>query len=553
VSIESITVPDLGDATEVEVIELLVSVGQNVEENDSLLVLESDKAAMEIPAPVAGTVKSIAVNLGDQVKTGSAMMTLEVAIGAEITEEVSEKEVDENTEISASSGTSAQTQAEPTNSDSQTSEAVLSPAESAEASITVSVPDLGTEDEVEVIELHVKQGDEIAVDESIVTLESDKAAMEVPSPNKGVIESVLISIGDKVKTGSPILQMLGSVNSASEPSVAVAEKADSKTTNTQNESTPIEKSQIKEVSAPAILPGINIYAGPAVRKLARELGADLHQVSGTGEKSRITKEDLHEFVKKRINSTGADQGATMASVSDIDFSQFGEIEQVSRSKLHKLTAANMHRNWNVIPHVAQFNEADITNLEDFRGGLKTEAERRGIKLTFMPFLLKACASALQEFPQFNVSLHSSGEYVIQKKYIHIGVAVATEAGLVVPVVRNVDQKNIWQLAEEVIQFSDKAKQRKLSIEDMQGACFSISSLGAIGGTGFIPIVNAPEVAILGVAKTDIKPVYIDGEFVPRKMLPLTLSYDHKAVNGVDGGLFATHLAKLLSDIRYLSF
>ena len=552
-SIESITVPDLGDATEVEVIELLVSVGQNVEENDSLLVLESDKAAMEIPAPVAGTVKGIAVNLGDQVKTGSAMMTLEVAIGAEITEEVSEKEVDENTEISASSGTSAQTQAEPTNSDSQTSEAVLSPAESAEVSITVSVPDLGTEDEVEVIELHVKQGDEIAVDESIVTLESDKAAMEVPSPNKGVIESVLISIGDKVKTGSPILQMLGSVNSASEPSVAVAEKADSKTTNTQNESTPIEKSQIKEVSAPAILPGINIYAGPAVRKLARELGADLHQVSGTGEKSRITKEDLHEFVKKRINSTGADQGATMASVSDIDFSQFGEIEQVSRSKLHKLTAANMHRNWNVIPHVAQFNEADITNLEDFRGGLKTEAERRGIKLTFMPFLLKACASALQEFPQFNVSLHSSGEYVIQKKYIHIGVAVATEAGLVVPVVRNVDQKNIWQLAEEVIQFSDKAKQRKLSIEDMQGACFSISSLGAIGGTGFIPIVNAPEVAILGVAKTDIKPVYIDGEFVPRKMLPLTLSYDHKAVNGVDGGLFATHLAKLLSDIRYLSF
>jgi pyruvate dehydrogenase E2 component (dihydrolipoamide acetyltransferase) len=553
VSIESITVPDLGDATEVEVIELLVSVGQNVEENDSLLVLESDKAAMEIPAPVAGTVKSIAVNLGDQVKTGSAMMTLEVAVGAEITEEVSEKEVDENTEISASSATSAQAQAEPTNSDIQTSEAVLSPAESAEVSITVSVPDLGTEDEVEVIELHVKQGDEIAVDESIVTLESDKAAMEVPSPNKGVIESVLISIGDKVKTGSPILQMLGSVKSASEPSVAVAEKADSKTTNTQNESTPIEKSQVKEVSAPAILPGINIYAGPAVRKLARELGADLHQVSGTGEKSRITKEDLHEFVKKRINSTGADQGATMASVSDIDFSQFGEIEQVSRSKLHKLTAANMHRNWNVIPHVAQFNEADITNLEDFRGGLKAEAERRGIKLTFMPFLLKACASALQEFPQFNVSLHSSGEYVIQKKYIHIGVAVATEAGLVVPVVRNVDQKNIWQLAEEVIQFSDKAKQRKLSIEDMQGACFSISSLGAIGGTGFIPIVNAPEVAILGVAKTDIKPVYIDGEFVPRKMLPLTLSYDHKAVNGVDGGLFATHLAKLLSDIRYLSF
>jgi pyruvate dehydrogenase E2 component (dihydrolipoamide acetyltransferase) len=553
VPIENITVPDLGDASEVEVIELLVSLGQNVEENDSLLVLESDKAAMEIPSPAAGMVKSIAVNLGDQVKTGSAMMTLEVVAGEKITKEITKKIVDEKVEISVSSESIAEPKVNSINSDIQVNEVVASSLESAKKSITVSVPELGTENEVEVIELHVKQGDKIAVDESIVTLESDKAAMEVPSPNKGVIESVLVSIGDKVKTGAPILQMLGSVSLAPEQNALMAEEADSKITKIQNEPTPIELPQVKEASTPAILAGSKVYAGPAVRKLARELGVDLNQVLGTGGKSRITKEDLHEFVKERINSASAGEGITMASVPDIDFSQFGEIEQVSRSKLHKLTASNMHRSWGAIPHVAQFNEADITNLEEFRSGLKAEEERRGIKITFMPFLLKACASALQEFPQFNVSLHSSGEYIIQKKYIHIGVAVATKAGLVVPVVRNVDQKNIWQLAEEVIQLSHKAKERKLSIEDMQGACFSISSLGVIGGTGFIPIVNAPEVAILGVAKTDIKPVYIDGEFVPRKMLPLTLSYDHKAVNGVDGGLFATHLAKLLSDIRYLSF
>jgi pyruvate dehydrogenase E2 component (dihydrolipoamide acetyltransferase) len=279
---------------------------------------------------------------------------------------------------------------------------------------------------------------------------------------------------------------------------------------------------------------------------------DLSLVPGTGARSRVVKEDIHAFVKARINNPPAAAGTSISAVPDVDFSQFGEIEEVARSKMQKVTATNMQRNWSSVPHVAQFNEADVTELEDFRAELKPEAEEKGVNLTFLPFLLKASAKALAEYPQFNVSLHSSGEYVIQKKYYHIGVAVATEAGLVVPVIRDVDKKSIYELADEIIELSDKARQRKLKLEEMQGACFTISSLGAIGGTGFIPIINAPEVAILGVSKTEIKPVYRNGEFQPRKMLPITLCYDHKAVNGVDGGKFADYLVKLLGDIRRLA-
>jgi pyruvate dehydrogenase E2 component (dihydrolipoyllysine-residue acetyltransferase) len=547
VSIENIKVPDLGDASEVEVIELLVSVGQAVEENDSLLVLESDKAAMEIPAPMAGVVKSISVNLGDQVSTGSEMLSLEVAEGAgQGAAPVEEAKESEPAEAAAKE--------EPAAEPAKVEEVV--PA-SAPTSQVVEVPDLGSDDEVEIIEIHIKEKDSIAVDDVLITLESDKAAMDVPAPYAGVIESLLVAVGDKVKTGSPIAKVLAEAPAA-KSNVPVAEEApkpaeqESVSTPAQPQAKPAPASQ-QAVATPAqVSEGAKkVYAGPAVRKLARELGVDLSQVKGSGAKSRILKEDVQDYVKSRINAP-AGQGVVAASIPDIDFSQFGEVEQVQRSKLHKLTAVNMQRNWNSVPHVAQFNEIDVTNLEEFRAELKPEAERKGAKLTFMPFLLKACAKALLEYPQFNVSLHSSGEYVIQKKYVHIGMAVATEAGLVVPVIRNVDQKTIWQLAEEVIELSNKAKDRKLKPEEMQGACFTISSLGAIGGTGFIPIVNAPEVAILGVAKTDIKPVYIGGEFVPRKVLPITLSYDHKAVNGVDGGLFATYLGKLLSDVRHLA-
>ncbi len=550
-TIETIKVPDLGEASDVEVIELLVSVGQTVAENESLLVLESDKAAMEIPAPMAGTVQSIAVNLGDQVSTGSDMLTLEVA-GAKAPAAVESAQPEEEETAEPEQGR----EGDGTETGENSAASAAGSGDSAVSKV-IDIPDLGTDDEVDVIEVHVQAGDQIAADDALITLESDKAAMEVPSPEAGTVEEVLLAIGDKARTGMAIIK-LRSAGGASAPEAARVESDRVETQVTAEPpaapaSAPAANADSAASTANATLPpaeGKRVYAGPAVRKLARELGVDLSQVEGTGAKSRIVKEDIHEYVKSRLNAPAA-TGAAVSGIPDIDFSQFGEVEQVTRSKLHKLTATNMHRNWSSVPHVAQFCEADVSNLEAFRAELRPEAEKKGIKLTFLPFLLKACAKALQEHPQFNVSLHSSGEYLIQKKYIHIGMAVATAAGLVVPVIRDVDKKSIWQLAAEVIELSDKAKQRKLSIDQMQGACFSISSLGAIGGTGFIPIVNAPEVAILGVAKTEIKPVYVDGEFQPRKMLPMTLSYDHRAVNGVDGGQFATFLVKSLADIRLL--
>lgn len=557
-AIEKLTVPDLGDSNEVEVIELLVSVGQSVEENDSLLVLESDKAAMEIPAPMAGVVISIAVNLGDQVTSGSEMLSLEIAGDAAEPEMKDDKVAEKLKAIEK-----AEAAEEITDSPAKSS-APDSPGAGEAVSSVIEVPDLGTDDEVEVIEISVAVGDSVSVDDTLLTLESDKAAMDVPAPVAGVIEELLIVIGDKIKTGSPIAR-ISAAGSEEALSVSPPEAKPESDEPVEQDAPPaapkVDSKSIPSASpaspskAPAVAPapsGGKVYAGPAVRKLARELGVDLVLVAGTGSKSRIIKDDVHDYVKAKINApASANSGAGISAIPDIDFSEFGEVEEVPRSKLHKLTATNMHRNWLAVPHVAQFNEADITDLEAFRADLKAEAEKKGVKMTLLPFLLKACAKALEEYPQFNVSLHSSGEYLIQKKYINIGVAVATEAGLLVPVIKNVDKKSLWELAAEVIELSDKAKKRKLTLEEMQGGCFSISSLGAIGGTGFIPIVSPPEVAIIGVSKTQIKPVYIEGEFQPRKMLPFTLAYDHKAVNGVDGGLFATYLAKLLGDIRHM--
>lgn len=556
-AIEKITVPDLGDAADVEIIELLVAVGDTVAENDSLMVLESDKAAMEIPAPMAGVVKSIAVNLGDQVNTGSEILSLEVEGGAPA--EDAKPETDEPEQTAESQSEPKSTPESKASHSPETAADVSSAAPAQSEESVVSVPDLGTDDEVDVIEVHVSVGDSISADDPLITLESDKAAMEVPAPQDGEVLELLIKVGDKVKTGSDVIRISGQAAATGDSpastgsSVAAAASPEPETA----PSAP-EPSAAPSAATTPQAPAVNaeksgkVYAGPAVRKLARELGVDLALVPGTGARSRVVKEDIHAFVKARINNPPAAAGNTAAAVPDVDFSQFGEIEEIPRSKMQKVTAVNMQRNWSSVPHVAQFNEADVTSLEEFRAELKPEAEKKGVKLTFLPFLLKACAKALAEYPQFNVSLHSSGEYVIQKKYYHIGVAVATEAGLVVPVIRDVDKKSIYELADEVIDLSNKAKQRKLKLEEMQGACFTISSLGAIGGTGFIPIINAPEVAILGVSKTEIKPVYRNGEFQPRKMLPITLCYDHKAVNGVDGGMFADYLVKLLGDIRRLA-
>jgi pyruvate dehydrogenase E2 component (dihydrolipoamide acetyltransferase) len=517
-----------------------------VAEEDSLLVLESDKAAMEIPAPKSGVVKSLEINLGDKVSSGSVILTLEV------------EAVDDEVEV-AEAAPLEQSEAEPI---VEKTPAPISPAAAVPSIYDITVPDIGTDDEVEVIEIQVAVGDSLSLDDTLITLESDKAAMDVPADRAGEVQEILVKVGDKVKKGASIVRILAEpvedapAATASDAEVAIEPKAAEPQTSDTSPADLRPAASVAPVPTPSgPVPGSDsakVYAGPAVRKLARELGVDLTLVRGSGAKSRIIKEDIHGFVKTRINSPlAASSSIGIAPVPDIDFSQFGEIEEIPRSKLHKLTAANMQRNWNAVPHVAQFNEIDISDLEEFRTSLKGEAEKKGVRMTFLPFLLKACASALAELPQFNVSLHSSGEYVVQKKYIHIGVAVATEAGLVVPVIRNVDKKSLWELAAEVIELSQKAKDRKLSREEMQGACFTISSLGAIGGTGFIPIVNAPEVAILGVAKTQIKPQYVGGQFVPRQMLPITLSYDHKAVNGVDGGLFVTHLEKVLSDIRNL--
>ena len=546
-AIEKITVPDLGDANDVEVIELLVTVGQRVAENDSLLVLESDKAAMEIPAPMPGVVKSIAINLGDTVSTGVEILTLEVESSCSSTkpvQDVVKEEIQEDLQFAALTP--------------ETAAKSVRVEQSVSIESVVTVPDLGTDDEVDVIEIHVSAGDKLEADQPLLTLESDKAAMEVPSPQAGEVLELLVKVGDKVKKGAEVLKLSATVGGEVMPAQKASAEGIEASEKAADDPTPLKALEAPQYSLHAARDisdaseSTKVYAGPAVRKLARELGVDLALVQGSGARSRVVKEDIHTFVKSRINSAPAGSLMVAPASPNVDFSQFGPIEEVSRTKLQKVTAVNMQRNWSTVPHVAQFNEADVTALEDFRHELRSEAERKGVKLTFLPFLLKACAKALAEYPQFNVSLHSSGEFVIQKKYFHIGVAVATEAGLVVPVIRDVDKKTIYELAREVSELTDKAKARKLTLEEMQGACFTISSLGAIGGTGFIPIINAPEVAILGVAKTEIKPVYLCGEFAPRKMLPLTLCYDHRSLNGVDGGLFADYLVKLLGDIRRLA-
>ena len=546
-AIEKITVPDLGEASDVEVIELLVTVGQQVAENDSLLVLESDKAAMEIPAPMAGIVKSIAINLGDTVSTGVEILSLEVESNNASAEPVADVAAEEMQQAP---------QADEPSADAASASGKAEQPASVESVVTV--PDLGTDDEVDVIEIHVSAGDRLEADQPLLTLESDKAAMEVPSPQAGEVLEILVKVGDKVKTGAEVLKLSAAAGGDVAPAQEAPATSSEASGKAAGDSRPMPASEPSRSDQPAAqnipvsVESTKVYAGPAVRKLARELGVDLALVQGSGARSRVVKEDIHAFVKARINGAPTGSVAVAPAVPDVDFSQFGPIEELPRTKLQKVTAINMQRNWSTVPHVAQFNEADVTALEDFRNELRPEAEKKGVKLTFLPFLLKACAKALAEYPQFNVSLHSSGEFVIQKKYCHIGVAVATEAGLVVPVIRDVDTKTIYELAREVSELTAKAKSRKLTLEEMQGACFTISSLGAIGGTGFIPIINAPEVAILGVARTEIKPVYANGEFVPRKMLPLTLCYDHKALNGVDGGLFADYLVKLLGDIRRLA-
>jgi len=445
----------------------------------------------------------------------------------------------------------------------------------------VIVPDIGGAEGAEVIELLVAVGDQVVLDQGLIVLESDKASMEIPATAAGTVVELLVAEGDQLAEGAAVAMIdvaeqvadaaptpgedeataasdapsVGDVG-AEQKASAVKEAPVAKETPVAEAVSAVNEAPVLPVEAAPLALEVagEIYAGPAVRKLARELGVQLVRVDGTGPQGRVLKEDLQQFVRKVIREpVGAVTGGTgIPSVPEIDFSKFGEVEVTPRTKLDKLTAINMHRSWVNVPHVTQFDEADITDLEEFRAGLKAEAEQRSTRITPLPFLLKACALALRDNPKINSSLARGGEDLVHKKYIHIGVAVDTPAGLMVPVIRDVDRKTIWELAHEVAELASRARDRKLLPAEMQGGCFTVSSLGNIGGNGFTPIVNTPEVAILGVSKAAIKPLWNGAEFAPRTMLPVALSYDHRVVNGGDGGRFLTRIVSLLSDIRQLS-
>jgi len=427
----------------------------------------------------------------------------------------------------------------------------------------ILVPDIGDFEGVEVIEIMVSPGDTVSVEDPLVSLESDKAAMEIPSPDAGTVKEIKVSIGDKVSQGNLLVTMEVSATEAAP--VAKEATAEEPEQAAQAPATAPEKPAAPAPAAapvsanrpPPVAPAPvdeagfrKAYASPSVRKFARELGADLGQISGSGNKGRILKEDIKAFVKKALTS-GSTGGLGVAPMPEIDFSQFGEIEIQPLTRINKLTGQFLHRNWVTVPHVTQFDEADITELEKFRKQLNEEHKSEGTRVTVLAFLMKALVSALKEYPRFNSSLDTTGENLVLKQYIHIGVAVDTPDGLVVPVIRDCDRKSLIELATELIEASIKARDKKLSPADMSGGCISISSLGGIGGTAFTPIVNAPEVAILGVSRAQMKPVYKDGEFVPRLILPLSLSYDHRVIDGADGARFTSFLNKVLSDTRRL--
>ena len=544
---QQVTVPDIGGAEGAEVIEVLVAVGDQVAVDQGLIVLESDKASMEIPSSAAGTVVELLVAEGQQLAEGAPVAVIEVAGGDDVTTPVDSPATADSDEAVAPAPEPAHAPEEQPPQESGGSPAPAS------AEQTVVVPDIGTDEAVELIEVCVEVGATVAEGDSLVVLESDKASMEVPSPLGGEVIELLVKSGGQVKQGDPLL-LLRAASPAKERVASSPKPAPAASRTVAPPPAAKEPAAKPSVDKePAGKESSSIYAGPAVRKLAREFGVTLQQVTGSGPRGRILKEDLQQFVQNALSAKpgAATTGAGIPAIPDIDFSKFGPVEVTRRSKLDKLTAANMQRSWLNVPHVTQFDEADITALEEFRRGLKPEAEQRGTRLTPMPFILKACAVALRDNPKFRASLAAAGEELVYKQYVHIGMAVDTPAGLMVPVIRDVDKKSIWDLAEEVLELAAKARDRKLSPAEMQGGCFTVSSLGNIGGTGFTPIVNAPEVGILGVSRASIRPVWDGTAFAPRNMLPLALSYDHRVINGGDGGRFMSRLTALLGDIRQL--
>ncbi|TBV00980.1 dihydrolipoyllysine-residue acetyltransferase [Phytopseudomonas dryadis] len=537
---EEVKVPDIGSSAKASVIEVAVKPGDTIEADQSLITLESDKASMEIPSPAAGVVESVSVKVGDEVGTGDLILVLKGAAGAQPKQ-------------AASAPAAA-----PTAAPAEAAAPAAAEEPAGESSEEVRIPDIG-DDAAGVIEVLVKVGDSVETEQSLIVLESAKASMEIPAPKAGVIESIAIKVGDQAKTGDLILVLKVQGKAAAKPAAAAQAPAaapeQAKAANVQGSAPAKAAPQAAPAAAPG-RSGSKVHAGPAVRQLAREFGVELSAVAGTGPKGRILKEDVQLYVKAELQkaksapaAAGATGGAGIPPIPSVDFSKFGEVEEVAMTRLMQVGATNLHRSWLNVPHVTQFDSADITELEAFRVAQKAVAEKAGVKLTVLPLLLKASAYLLKELPDFNSSLAPSGKAVIRKKYVHIGFAVDTPDGLLVPVIKNVDQKSLLQLAAEAAALAEKARTKKLSADDMQGACFTISSLGHIGGTGFTPIVNAPEVAILGVSKATIQPVWDGKAFQPKLMLPLSLSYDHRVINGAAAARFTKRLGEVLADIR----
>jgi len=535
--IKEIHVPDIGDFKGVDVIQVLVAAGDAIDVEAPLIMLETDKATMEVPAPLAGTVREVRIKAGDKVSQGDLILYLDVA------ESVSGPE--------------------PVSVASAAAEPAAGPGEVRE----VRVPDIGDFKGIPVIDILVAPGDRVETDTSLITLESDKASMDVPAPFPGVVQSLEIKVGDKISQGDLILLLaVSGTDTAAKrqlpdtlSAVAIGPRAP------KSEGAPRTPPVKAPPPAPASAvvkaaePG-KVHASPSIRRFARELGVDLTRVvQGSGPKGRILKEDVQTFVKQVMSGTFKAEGAIglpagamgIPPMPPVDFAKFGEIEMQPLSRIKKLSGANLHRAWLNVPHVTHHDEADITDVEAFRKSLSKEAEQRGVRVTMLSFLLKACAVALKAYPNFNASLDATGENLVLKKYCHIGVAVDTPDGLVVPVIRDVDQKSLFELSADMGELSVKARNKKLGPGEMQGACFTISSLGGIGGVAFTPIVNAPEVAILGVTRSQMKPVWNGQEFTPRLMLPLSLSYDHRVIDGAQAARFTVTLAGLMSDIRRL--
>ena len=564
-----VKVPDIGDFAEVEIIELLVKPGDTVKAEQSLITVESDKASMEIPSSHAGVVKEVKVAIGDKVKEGSLVLMLEVVEEAQAAP--SQPAQAEPVEAPKTEAARLQTaRAEPVEAAASASGPSTSSGRAESGLVDILVPDIGDFDEVTVIEVMVKPGDAIKVEQSLITVESDKASMEIPSSHAGVVKDIKVKVGDKVAKGSllAVVEASGSAMTVAPPTAAAAPAASASTTASAPAPTPAPSGEKSVPTAalpahePSAAKGALPHASPSIRKLARELGVPLGEVKGSGPKGRITQEDVQGFVKGVMAGsmqTAAQKSAAPATSAvggsipgllawpKVDFTKFGTVERKDLSRIKKLSGANLHRNWVLIPHVTNNDDADITELEAFRVSTNKENEKSGGKVTMLAFVIKAVVAGLKKFPEFNSSL--DGDQLVYKQYFHIGFAADTPNGLVVPVLRDADKKGILQISTEMGELAKKARDGKMGPADMTGGCFSISSLGGIGGTHFTPIINAPEVAILGLSKSAMKPVWDGQQFAPRLMLPLSLSYDHRVIDGALAARFNAYLGQVLADFR----